>query len=112
VEVVVAPPFPYLAQVQGSLAAPYQIAAQNCWVGKGGAFTGEVAAEMLVDLDVPWVILGHSERRALNGESDEFVGQKCEYALSKGLRVIACIGETLPQRESGHMYDVLAGQLQ
>ena len=108
---VVAPTFVHLAQVQGSLAAPLQAAAQNIWVGKGGAFTGEVAAEMLADLGVGWVILGHSERRALLGESSEFVGRKVDYALANGLSVIACIGETLAQRESGEMYNVLAEQL-
>ena len=58
-----APPYVYLDQVKQSLKAPFKVAAQNCWTGKGGAFTGEVPADMLVDLDVPWVILGHSERR-------------------------------------------------
>lgn len=111
VEIVCAPPFVYLPQVLGSLQPPFQIGAQNCWVGKGGAFTGEVAAEMLVDLDIKWVILGHSERRALCGESNEFVGQKVAYALDQGLSAIVCIGETLEQRENGTMMDVLNDQL-
>lgn len=112
VEVVVAPTFVHVPTVQQTIKAPIKVAAQNCWTGKGGAFTGEVAAEMLTDLGVGWVILGHSERRALCGESSEVVGQKCEYALSQGLKVIACIGETLQQRESGEMYNVLGEQLQ
>lgn len=65
VEVVVSPLFVFLTSVKSELRPEIQYAAQNCWVKKGGAFTGEVSAEMLVNLDVPWVILGHSERRAL-----------------------------------------------
>ncbi|KAI7991794.1 Triosephosphate isomerase, cytosolic, partial [Camellia lanceoleosa] len=83
---------------------------QNCWVKKGGAFTGEVSAEMLVKMGIPWVILGHFERRALLNESNEFVGDKVAYALSQGLKVIACIGETLEQRESGSTMDVVTAQ--
>lgn len=111
VDVVCAPPFVYLDQVRTSLRPPYQIAAQNCWVSKGGAFTGEVSAEMLADCQVPWVILGHSERRSLCGEDSDFVGKKVAYALQQGLQVIACIGETLAQRESGKMFNVLEEQL-
>lgn len=110
VEVVVSPPFVFLPTVQGSLKPDFQVAAQNCWVKKGGAFTGEVSAEMLANLGVPWVILGHSERRALLGESNEFVGDKVAYALSQGLKVIACVGETLEQRESGSTMEVVAAQ--
>ncbi|EMS61639.1 Triosephosphate isomerase, cytosolic [Triticum urartu] len=71
VEVVVSPPYVFLPTVKGKLRPEIQVAAQNCWVKKGGAFTGEVSAEMLVNLGVPWVILGHSERRSLMGESSE-----------------------------------------
>eukprot|EP01023_Acetabularia_acetabulum_P031360 TRINITY_DN2947_c0_g1_i1.p1 TRINITY_DN2947_c0_g1~~TRINITY_DN2947_c0_g1_i1.p1 ORF type:complete len:354 (-),score=70.36 TRINITY_DN2947_c0_g1_i1:79-981(-) len=111
VEVVCAPPFLYLDFVQSTLQAPYQVSAQNCWVQKGGAFTGEISAEMLVDNDVHWVILGHSERRQLFQESDEFVAQKCAYALKQGLSIIPCIGETLEQRENGEMFQILEEQL-
>jgi triosephosphate isomerase len=110
--VVIAPPFLYLDQVKKSIKADYKISAQNCWIGKGGAFTGEIAAEMLADMGIPWVILGHSERRALCGETNEIVGTKVAYALSQGIKVIACMGETLPQRESGQMFSILEGQLQ
>ncbi|AQK99487.1 triose phosphate isomerase5 [Zea mays] len=65
---------------------------------------------MLVNLQVPWVILGHSERRALLGESSDFVADKVAYALTQGLKVIACIGETLEQREAGTTMDVVAAQ--
>ncbi|XP_009587902.1 triosephosphate isomerase, cytosolic isoform X1 [Nicotiana tomentosiformis] len=110
VEVVVSPPFVFLPLVKNELRPDFHVAAQNCWVKKGGAFTGEVSAEMLVNLSIPWVILGHSERRAILGESDEFVGDKVAYAISQGLKVIACVGETLEQRESGSTIDVVAAQ--
>ncbi|CAI5468016.1 unnamed protein product [Closterium sp. Yama58-4] len=89
VEVVIAPPAVYIPLVKAELRKDFAVAAQNAWVSKGGAFTGEVSAEMLVDLDIPWVILGHSERRTLIKESNEFVADKVAYALSKGLKAIA-----------------------
>ncbi|KAM7522190.1 hypothetical protein LguiA_012092 [Lonicera macranthoides] len=110
VEVVVSPPFVFLHLVKSLLRPDFHVAAQNCWVRKGGAFTGEVSAEMLVNLGVPWVILGHSERRLILNESNEFVGDKIAYALSQGLKVIACVGETLEQRESGSTMTVVAAQ--
>ncbi|CAH1435380.1 unnamed protein product [Lactuca virosa] len=110
VEVVVSPPFVFLTSVKSELRPEIQVAAQNCWVKKGGAFTGEVSAEMLANLGIPWVILGHSERRALLNETNEFVGDKVAYALSQGLKVIACVGETLEQREAGTTMEVVAAQ--
>ncbi|GLT73664.1 hypothetical protein SLA2020_455050 [Shorea laevis] len=110
VEVVISPPFVFLPLVKGLLRPDFHVAAQNCWVKKGGAFTGEVSAEMLANLGIPWVILGHSERRLLLGESNEFVGDKVAYALSQGIRVIACVGETLQQREAGSTMNVVAAQ--
>ncbi|CAD5172483.1 triosephosphate isomerase, cytosolic-like [Musa acuminata AAA Group] len=110
VDVVVSPPFVFLPLVKSLLRPDFHVAAQNCWVKKGGAYTGEISAEMLLNLDIPWVILGHSERRLLLGESNEFVGDKVAYALSKGLKVIACVGETLEQRESGATVEVVAAQ--
>ncbi|XP_022947314.1 triosephosphate isomerase, cytosolic [Cucurbita maxima] len=110
VEVVVSPPFVFLSLVKNLLRSEIQVAAQNCWVRKGGAFTGEVSAEMLVNLAIPWVIIGHSERRLILNESNEFVGDKVAYALSQGIKVIACVGETLEQRESGATLEVVAAQ--
>ncbi|XP_010535492.1 PREDICTED: triosephosphate isomerase, cytosolic-like [Tarenaya hassleriana] len=110
VEVVVSPPFVFLPLVKGLLRSDFQVAAQNCWVRRGGAFTGEISAEMLLNLSIPWVILGHSERRSLLAESNDFVADKVEHALSQGLKVIACIGETLEQRESGSTMSVVACQ--
>ncbi|XP_022746439.1 triosephosphate isomerase, cytosolic [Durio zibethinus] len=110
VEVVISPPFVFLPLVKSSLRPDFHVAAQNCWVKKGGAFTGEVSAEMLVNLNIPWVIIGHSERRLILKESNEFIGDKVAYALSQGLKVIACIGETLEQREAGSTMEVVAAQ--
>ncbi|KAL5538213.1 hypothetical protein UlMin_045405 [Ulmus minor] len=110
VEVVVSPPFVFLPLVKDLLRPDFHVAAQNCWVKKGGAYTGEVSAEILVNLGIPWVIIGHSERRLILGESNEFVADKVAYALSQGLKVIACVGETLEQRESGSTVEVVAAQ--
>ncbi|KAF5727840.1 triosephosphate isomerase chloroplastic [Tripterygium wilfordii] len=111
VDVVVAPPFLYIDQVKNALTDRIQISAQNSWVGKGGAFTGEISVEQLKDIGCKWVILGHSERRHAIGEKDEFIGKKAAYALSNGLGVIACIGELLEQREAGKTFDVCFEQL-
>lgn len=111
VDVVVAPPFIYIDQVKNSLTDRIEISGQNSWVGKGGAFTGEISAEQLVDAGCKWVILGHSERRHIIGEDDEFAGKKAAYALSQNLKVIACIGEKLEEREAGKTFDVLFRQL-
>lgn len=110
VEVVVSPPYVFLPFVKSLLRSDFHVAAQNVWVRKGGAYTGEISAEMLVNLDIPWVIIGHSERRQLLNESNEFVADKVAYALSLGLKVIACIGETLEQREAGTTVAVVAEQ--
>ncbi|XP_008799414.1 triosephosphate isomerase, chloroplastic-like [Phoenix dactylifera] len=111
VDVVVAPPFIYIDQVKNSLTDCIEISAQNCWVGKGGAFTGEISAEQLIDMGCQWVILGHSERRHIIGEDDEFIGKKAAYALSQNLKVIACIGEKLEEREAGKTFDVCFQQM-
>lgn len=87
------------------------VSAQNCSAQGNGAFTGEVSADILVDMGIQWVILGHSERRSLFGESNEVVAKKLKYALEKGLNVILCIGEKLDERENGTTNDVLKAQL-
>ncbi|XP_023533234.1 triosephosphate isomerase, chloroplastic-like [Cucurbita pepo subsp. pepo] len=111
VDVVVAPPFVYIDQVKSSLTSRIEISAQNSWVSKGGAFTGEISVEQLKDLGCKWVILGHSERRHIIGEDDQFIGKKAAYALSEGLGVMACIGELLEEREAGKTFDVCFRQL-
>ncbi|KAJ3692780.1 hypothetical protein LUZ60_011875 [Juncus effusus] len=111
VDVVVAPPFIYIDQVKSTLTDRIEISAQNSWIGKGGAFTGEISAEQLLDIGCKWVILGHSERRHIIGENDEFIGKKAAYALSQNLKVMACIGELLEEREAGKTFDVCFKQL-
>ncbi|XP_059647516.1 triosephosphate isomerase, chloroplastic [Cornus florida] len=111
VDVVVAPPFIYIDQVKNSLTDRIEIAAQNSWIGKGGAFTGEISAEQLKDIGCKWVVLGHSERRHVIGEDDQFIGKKAAYALSQNLGVIACIGELLKEREEGKTFNVCFQQM-
>ncbi|XAR59064.1 Triose-phosphate isomerase [Bertholletia excelsa] len=111
VDVVVAPPFVYIDQVKSLLTDRIEVSAQNCWIGKGGAFTGEISVEQLKDMGCKWVVLGHSERRHIIGEDDQFIGKKAAYALSEGLGVIACIGELLEEREGGKTFDVCFRQM-
>jgi triosephosphate isomerase len=113
VEVVCAPPAIYAQYAREHLRKDFQIGLQNCWIGKGGAYTGEIAADMIKDMNFYWVILGHSERRHIPElhESDETIAKKVEYAQSVGLKVIACIGETLEEREAGRTQEVNERQL-
>jgi triosephosphate isomerase len=109
---VVAPPFTALAAVSSDLAGTHvQVAAQNLYPKDSGAYTGEVSAPMLVAAGAVWVILGHSERRQYFAESDEFVREKVVAAMKAGLRPIACIGETLAEREAGKTLEVVFRQL-
>ncbi len=113
VDVAVCPPFVFLAQVQQALAgSSVALGAQNlsAWPDSG-AYTGEVSARMLTDFDCRYVIVGHSERRGLLGESDETVAQKFERAQAVGLVPVLCVGETLAQREDGETETVVLGQL-
>jgi triosephosphate isomerase len=111
-EIVVAPPFVYIPQVVATIKPAYQVAGQNCWINKGGAITGETSADQLLDVGCRWVILGHSERRTILGESDAMVAIKAAYALSLGLGVMACIGESIHERETGNTNEVCFAQMQ
>ena len=113
VEVVIVPPFTAIAKVSEALGGSenIKVGAQNMYWEKGGAFTGEISAAMLRDLFVRYVVLGHSERRALLGETDEIVNRKVRAAHEASLRPIVCIGETLDQREAGDVEKVLGSQL-
>ncbi len=111
-EVCVCVPTPYLADVAATLAgSPISWGAQDCSSHDSGAYTGEVSAAMLADLGCREVIVGHSERRALHGESDVLVAEKAQRALAHGLVPIVCVGETLAERDAGATEDVVLRQL-
>lgn len=112
VDVAVCPPFPYLLPVRDAIAGTsITLGAQNCYHEKPGAFTGETAVDMLLDCGCTWVILGHSERRQILGETDEAISKKTVAAIAKGLNVILCVGELLAQRQAGQTEAVLDGQM-
>lgn len=110
VDVVVCPPFTVLADV-GRRLHGISLGGQNCHVELKGAFTGEISAEMLADAGCTWVILGHSERRRDQHETDGEIGRKVLRAIECGLRPIVCIGEQLADRQQGHTTQVLQQQL-
>lgn len=101
--VVFAVPFPYLQTASAKVSGKqnYAIAAQNCHHKAAGAYTGEVSADMLQSLQIPFVVLGHSERREYNGETNTMLAEKVNEALAKGLQPIFCCGEPLAIREAG-----------
>ncbi|EMD36600.1 hypothetical protein CERSUDRAFT_115642 [Gelatoporia subvermispora B] len=111
VEVVIAPPSIYLLPLKDLLRKEIKVSAQNCYFKANGAFTGEISPAQLVDAEIPYVILGHSERRTLFHETSELVAQKTKSALEAGLSVILCVGETLEERESGKTAQVVEAQL-
>lgn len=113
VEVVLVPPFTALAKVTEALdkSQNVKVGAQNMYWERSGAFTGEISAAMLRDLYVRYVVLGHSERRQLFGETDEIVNRKVRAAHEAALRPIVCVGETLEQRERGSVEKILSLQL-
>jgi triosephosphate isomerase len=112
VDVALCPPSVYLAAVADAVAGtPVGLGAQNLYPADDGAYTGEVNAGMLTDVGCLYVILGHSERRALMGETDEQVSQKLQAALAGRLIPIVCVGETLEDREAGRTETVVGTQL-
>ena len=111
-DAVVCAPFVYLPQVGAGLAgSSTELGAQNLSEQAPGAFTGEVAGEMLADVGCRWVIVGHSERRALYGETNELVARKAARALALGIKPIVCVGETLAERDAGRTLQVVAAQM-
>jgi triosephosphate isomerase len=112
VEVLVAPPFTTLRGVKEAIGkAPILLSGQNMHWEAQGAFTGEVSPAMLADAGCTHVILGHSERRTLFGETDEVIDRKAASAVKKGLIPIVCIGETLEEREKGLTFQIVERQL-
>ena len=112
VSLLVCPPFPYLASVASQLqGSAVELGAQNVSEHQAGAYTGEVASRMLRDVGCRYVIVGHSERRALYGESSVQVAEKMAAALGAGLVPILCVGEMLEEREAGRTEEVVGKQL-
>jgi len=111
-EVLVCAPFPYLSQVENLVAnSEVRLGAQNLNVNSSGAFTGEVSANMIKDFGAKHVIVGHSERRSLYGETSPLVAEKVKAALEGGLTPLLCVGESLEQREAGETEVVVAEQI-
>jgi triosephosphate isomerase (TIM) len=112
-DIVIAPPFVSIAAAAALLSNSdnIRIAAQNMHNEASGAFTGEISSMMLKELFVSYVILGHSERRAIFGETDEFINKKMITAHSARLRPILCVGETLEERDAGRIEEILTTQL-
>ncbi len=111
-EMAVFPPFPYLSSVQKKLQdSPIHWGAQTLHPAPKGAYTGEVSAAMLLDFGCRYVLVGHSERRTLFGESNADVAERFAAALEAGLEPVLCVGETLQQRESGETRQVIADQI-
>jgi triosephosphate isomerase (TIM) len=113
VEIVIAPPFTALARLSELLGGSQKVrlGAQNMYFEMSGAFTGEISPAMLRELFVRYVILGHSERRQIFGETDELVAKKVAAAHASGLKPIVCVGETLEERDAGREKEVLETQL-
>ena len=111
-EVVVCAPFPYLSQVEALIAdSQVKLGAQNLNTNSAGAFTGEVSANMIKDFGARHVIVGHSERRSLYGETSSIVAEKVKSALDNDLTPLLCVGESLEQRETGETETVVAEQI-
>jgi len=109
-EVVVCPSQLHVQSVKENLRGDVSVGAQDVWTQGNGAFTGETSADMLSDMGIQWTLVGHSERRG-NGESNEQVAAKAKYALDKGIKVLACCGEPLENREAGTTNDFVFPQI-
>ncbi len=113
VELLVCPPSVYISAIGEAIAgSPVALGAQNMCAEENGAFTGEISSAMLNDVGAEYVILGHSERRTIYGETDADVNKKTHKALAAGLAPIVCVGELLEERESGKTSDVIKTQFE
>jgi len=112
VDVAVCPAAPYLLPIREAIAGSgVQLGAQNAYFAAPGAFTGEIALDMLLDVGCQWVILGHSERRQYFGDTDALINKKLLAARAKGLGVIFCVGELLAERQENRTEAVLETQM-
>ncbi|OOF93094.1 hypothetical protein ASPCADRAFT_398728 [Aspergillus carbonarius ITEM 5010] len=110
-EVVISPPTLYLLPARQAAGDKIGVAAQNVFDKPNGAFTGEISVEQLRDAKINWTIIGHSERRVILKETDEFIARKVKAAIQGDISVIFCIGETLEEREANKTIDVVTKQL-
>ena len=111
-EVIVCAPFPYLSQVESLINnSKLMLGAQNLNINPAGAFTGEVSADMIKDFGAQHVIVGHSERRSLYGETNAIVAEKTKTAIDAGLTPLLCVGESLEDRESGNTEAIVEEQI-
>ena len=111
VDVIVSPMSLHIPLVQSILRPEIKISSQNSSITGPGAYTGEISPEHFKDFNIPWAILGHSERRNFYGESDQIVAGKIKRSLSAGIQVVACVGEVLKEREAGITSEVITKQL-
>ena len=111
-DVVVLPPAVYVRDCISAIGnRALDVGVQNVWTEDSGAYTGEISAKMVRDIGADWVLIGHSERRQLQKESDELVKQKLDCSLKAGINAIVCVGETLEERLSGQAESVVSDQL-
>lgn len=111
-EVMVAPPYVNLVgAIRNLQSSTIEVIAQNMYFAESGAYTGEISAAMLLDIGIKTVIIGHSERRSIFGETDEILAKKTIAALEKNLRVVFCFGEELEDRKSDNHFNIVSDQL-
>ena len=111
-QVVIMPPAIYLRDCVSLKSASWELGIQNVWIEDSGAYTGEISASMVSEFGVSWVLVGHSERRNYQNETDALIRQKVDYSIKAGMNVILCVGETMQERSSGLAQKVIANQLE
>ena len=113
-EVLILPPFTALRSVRKAIkkAPGFALGGQNFFPSMQGAFTGEIAPDMLLDMGCAYALAGHSERRHIMGEADDFVGKKVSFGLERGLSMILCVGETIDERKNGLLEEVVRRQME
>ena len=109
VNIIFCPPFTGLNNID--ISTPYYLGAQNCFYKDKGAYTGEISIEILLECNVEYVIIGHSERRHIFHENNELIGKKMSRVINAGMRPILCIGETLDEMNNGKTYDIIEEQM-